>query len=308
MGFLKGVCRVVCCLGPLLGAGVDSASASVTLPAAAGRDGPRVQSVLEQALAAEAGGDGAADPARAARLYCDAARSGSSEAHYRLGKMYLSGRGVPRDLAVASTLLGVAGQRGHVGAQDMVELTGRRDKKLPLCMTHPASTWMSHMSHGIVDVERYAATLGKDRRKVADLVRKLAPTYSVHPRLALAIATVESNFDSAARSPKNAMGVMQLIPETAERFGVKDAFDAEQNVRGGLAYLRWLLKRFNGDLALVSAAYNAGEGAVDRYEGVPPYAETQVYVQRVIQFVGPRALLDTGGTGPTQRAGVRLYR
>ncbi len=104
------------------------------------------------------------------------------------------------------------------------------------------------------------------------------------------------------------MGVMQLIPETAERFGVKDAFDAEQNVRGGLAYLRWLLKRFNGDLALVSAAYNAGEGAVDRYEGVPPYAETQMYVQRVIQFVGPRALLHTGGTGATELVGVRLYR
>ncbi len=173
MGFLKGVCRVVCCLGPLLGAGVDSASASVTFPAAAGRDAPRVQAVLEQALAAEAGGDGVADPARAARLYCDAARSGSSEAHYRLGKMYLSGRGVPRDLTVASTLLGVAGQRGHVGAQEMVELTGRRGEKLPLCMTHPASTWMSYR---IVDVERYAATLGKDGQGSAEGGRPGAET------------------------------------------------------------------------------------------------------------------------------------
>jgi soluble lytic murein transglycosylase-like protein len=82
-------------------------------------------------------------------------------------------------------------------------------------------------------------------------------------------------------SPKNAQGLMQLIPETAERFNVRKPFDPEQNIRGGMAYLRWLLAYFKGNVALVAAAYNAGEGAVNRYAGVPPYAETKGYVRRI---------------------------
>ena len=74
---------------------------------------------------------------------------------------------------------------------------------------------------------------------------------------------------------------MQLMPATAERFGVSDAFDASQNIRGGVKYLAWLLKRFNGNVTLAAAGYNAGEGAVDKYDGVPPYKETQRYVERV---------------------------
>ena len=82
---------------------------------------------------------------------------------------------------------------------------------------------------------------------------------------------------------------MQLIPETADRFRVKDPYDAKQNLRGGLAYLRWLLAYFQGDLSLVAAAYNAGEGAVNRHHGVPPYAETRNYVSRVLATVGALA-------------------
>jgi soluble lytic murein transglycosylase-like protein len=118
---------------------------------------------------------------------------------------------------------------------------------------------------------------------VATLVRRLAPAYRLNPNLVLAVIEVESNFDPQARSPKNAQGLMQLIPETAERFGVRDVWDAEQNIRGGMAYLRWLNRHFDGDLELVLAAYNAGEGAVKRYGGIPPYAETQNYVQRIIE-------------------------
>jgi soluble lytic murein transglycosylase-like protein len=77
---------------------------------------------------------------------------------------------------------------------------------------------------------------------------------------------------------------MQLMPATARRFGVSNAFDPAQNIRGGVQYLGWLLKRFNGDLKLAAAGYNAGEGAVAKYKGVPPYAETQRYVQRVSQL------------------------
>ena len=117
------------------------------------------------------------------------------------------------------------------------------------------------------------------RRRVAS---ELAPQYNIDPALALAIASTESNFDPAAASPKSALGVMQLIPETAERFNVRNAFDPAQNIKGGLAYLRWLLAYFQGNVALVAAGYNAGEGAVDRYRGVPPYRETRNYVDRIL--------------------------
>jgi soluble lytic murein transglycosylase-like protein len=81
------------------------------------------------------------------------------------------------------------------------------------------------------------------------------------------------------------MGVMQLIPDTAARFKVQDIFNPEQNIRGGLAYLRWLLAYFEGDVVLAAAAYNAGEGAVERHRGVPPFRETRAYVKRIMAFV-----------------------
>jgi soluble lytic murein transglycosylase-like protein len=91
----------------------------------------------------------------------------------------------------------------------------------------------------------------------------------------------ESAFRPNVVSHKGAQGLMQLIPATAERFGVSDAFDPSQNIDGGARYLAWLLKRFDGDIQLAAAGYNAGEGAVDRFKGVPPYEETQRYVERV---------------------------
>ena len=102
----------------------------------------------------------------------------------------------------------------------------------------------------------------------------------------LAFIATESNFDASAVSPKNAQGLMQLIPETAARFGVRKIMDPTQNVRGGMAYLRWLMARFQGDVVLVAAAYNAGEAAVERYLGVPPYAETRQYVWKILKGVG----------------------
>ncbi|HET8729284.1 MAG TPA: lytic transglycosylase domain-containing protein, partial [Alphaproteobacteria bacterium] len=96
-----------------------------------------------------------------------------------------------------------------------------------------------------------------------------------------AIIHAESAFRPHVVSPKNAQGLMQLIPATASRFGVSDPFDPGENIRGGVKYLSWLMKRYGANLNEVAAAYNAGEGAVDRYGGVPPYAETQRYVERV---------------------------
>lgn len=121
---------------------------------------------------------------------------------------------------------------------------------------------------------------------VKSIVHKLAPQYDLDPRLVLAVIAVESNFQAAAVSPKNAQGLMQLIPDTAKRFGVQDPFNPSDNIRGGMQYLRWLLKTFNGNLSLALAGYNAGEKAVERHKGVPPYSETRQYVQKVHQLYG----------------------
>ncbi|TVQ85911.1 MAG: lytic transglycosylase [Chromatiaceae bacterium] len=121
------------------------------------------------------------------------------------------------------------------------------------------------------------------RREVAAVIVATAKRYGVEPAFALAIARRESAFNQAALSPKQARGVMQLIPATAKRYGV-DAHDLHQNIDGGVRYLRDLLAMFEGDLRLVAAGYNAGEGAVRRFgHQVPPYRETQTYVPLVLQ-------------------------
>ena len=108
-----------------------------------------------------------------------------------------------------------------------------------------------------------------------------ARDYGVDEAIVRAIIHAESSFNPMALSHAGAQGLMQLMPATARRFGVTNSYDASQNIRGGVQYLAWLLKRFNGNLTLAAAGYNAGEGAVDRHGGVPPYQETQRYVARV---------------------------
>ncbi|TDK27506.1 lytic transglycosylase domain-containing protein [Luteimonas aestuarii] len=112
-------------------------------------------------------------------------------------------------------------------------------------------------------------------------VSAAARKFGVEEAVVRAIMHAESAFNPNALSRAGAQGLMQLMPATARRFGVTNAFDPVQNIHGGVEYLAWLLKRFNGDLTLAAAGYNAGEGAVDRHRGVPPYNETQRYVQRV---------------------------
>ena len=213
------------------------------------------------------------DPLRAARLYCDGARYGDAEAQFSLGWMYANGRGVERSDETAAYFFKLAAAVGHQQAQKMLRFVGDSVASAPECMR-------------VVDDE-----IGPDadeflaspaRKQVVELVRKLAPEYGVSPRLVMAVIKAESNFESTAVSPKNAQGLMQLIPETSLRFNVRKPFDPEQNIRGGMSYLRWLLAYFEGDVALVPAAYNAGEGAVNRYRGVPPYAETRGYVKRIL--------------------------
>ena len=112
-------------------------------------------------------------------------------------------------------------------------------------------------------------------------VAAAAREYGVDEAVVRAVIHAESAFNPRALSRVGAQGLMQLMPATAERFGVGDAFNASQNIRGGVKYLAWLLKRFDGNVTLAAAGYNAGEGAVDKYDGVPPYKETQRYVERV---------------------------
>jgi soluble lytic murein transglycosylase-like protein len=118
----------------------------------------------------------------------------------------------------------------------------------------------------------------------ASEIHSAANQFGVEEAVVRAIIHAESAYRSNAVSRAGAQGLMQLIPATASRFGVSDPFDPGQNIRGGVQYLAWLMKRYSSDLSLVAAAYNAGEGAVDRNGGVPPYSETQRYVQRVGQL------------------------
>jgi soluble lytic murein transglycosylase-like protein len=115
----------------------------------------------------------------------------------------------------------------------------------------------------------------------ADEIRTAATRHGVDEAIVRAIIHAESSFNPNARSRVGAQGLMQLMPPTARRFGVSNAYDPTQNIHGGVQYLAWLLKRYNGDLTLAAAGYNAGEGAVDRHKGVPPYNETRRYVERV---------------------------
>jgi hypothetical protein len=115
-------------------------------------------------------------------------------------------------------------------------------------------------------------------------IRTASSEFGVEEAIVRAIIHAESAYRPNAISHAGAQGLMQLIPATASRFGVADPFDPSQNIRGGVRYLAWLMKRYSSNLTLVAAAYNAGEGAVDRNGGVPPYSETQRYVQRVGQL------------------------
>jgi soluble lytic murein transglycosylase-like protein len=120
-----------------------------------------------------------------------------------------------------------------------------------------------------------------NREKITQMVREVSDRYRVDPALVRAVIQTESNWDSRAVSRKGARGLMQLVPGTAQQFGVSNVFDPQQNLDGGVHYLRMLLERYNGDLDRALAAYNAGPTAVDRAGGVPRYRETRAYVRKV---------------------------
>jgi len=155
------------------------------------------------------------------------------------------------------------------------------------CVTLEAQT-KDEAALGPVEAAGLADTLREGERwrsaagRYADTLAQAADRHGLDRALLAAVAKVESNFNPFAVSPKGACGILQLMPATARRFGVTNVFDVAQNVEGGARYLRWLLDRFEGRVDLALAGYNAGEGAVDRHGGIPPYAETQWYVLKVL--------------------------
>jgi soluble lytic murein transglycosylase-like protein len=122
------------------------------------------------------------------------------------------------------------------------------------------------------------------REKINNIAERYASQYRVPPALVKAVIEAESGYDMTALSPKGAMGLMQLMPDTAASLGVEDAFEPEANIRGGVGFLKELLDRYDNDYKKALAAYNAGAGAVDRYDGVPEYAETKGYVDKVLKL------------------------
>ena len=221
--------------------------------------------------------------------YCKAAKTGDADAFYALAWMYENGRGVSADKTVAAQLYGRAAEQGHSSAKQsvarLIDIVPASNL-LTCLLPDPPVAKVSNPDAASSAEERKTisektAALFYSQRHVLKLVNKLAPRYKIDTNLAMAFIAVESNFNVQATSPKNAQGLMQLIPETAQRFGVKDSYKAEENIKGGLAYLRWLLAYYKGDVELVAAAYNAGEGAVDKYKGVPPYPETRIYVKKI---------------------------
>ena len=130
-----------------------------------------------------------------------------------------------------------------------------------------------------------SSQMQRNRKRFSPLIKTVAQINQLRPELLHAVIRAESSYDPQARSRKGAQGLMQLMPETARRYGVGDSYNPEQNISGGARYLRDLLAMFNNDLKLALAAYNAGENAVKRYGNrIPPFPETRNYVDKVLTF------------------------
>jgi len=181
----------------------------------------------------------------------------------------------------------------------------------------PANGWAGGVLFEVradgVKVIRNEAPAARERRtagrlvaapsaRIAELIDRYAAEHDLDPRLVQSVMQVESGYDAKALSNKGAIGLMQLMPGTARELAVADPWDPEQNVRGGAAYLKRMLETFSGDLDFALAAYNAGPNAVLEHAGVPPYAETRAYVEKV------RCLYDGGcaGTSTTTMGGRKV--
>jgi soluble lytic murein transglycosylase-like protein len=278
----------------------------------------QVERWRQEAKALEYGDGLERDAVRAAQLYCRASRYGDAESQYSLAWMLTNSRGIERDEAQAAHLFAAAAEQGYTQAANILARMGPPQGPPPACLRPPEEDRVLAAAAATAPADaRAARASGKAGvppwtpppppppanapEPIVRFVNLVAPEYKLPPHLVLAFIAVESNFDPNAQSPKNAQGLMQLIPETAARFGVRNIKDPVQNLRGGMAYLRWLLAYFEGDINLAAAAYNAGEKAVERYLGVPPYAETRLYVRKIRANIGgqTRAAYDPSATRPS---------
>ena len=274
--YLKSFLAVVatsCCL--------DVLADEKTSPVQFNVDQAETQALVQEGIHYEHGEGVPLDYAKALALYCAAAKAGNPDGMYSLGWMYANGRGVPRENAVARHLFESAAAQGHQHSRQILLYfaPSSTTAAMPACLLpDPVPANAPEDQSGSEHVF--------PQGPISGIVAKLAPRYGIDPRLALAIISVESGFNVRATSVRNAKGLMQLMPQTAQRFRVENVFDAEDNIKGGLSYLRWLLAYFKGDIALVAAAYNAGEGTVEKYRGVPPYPETKQYVKKIAALYG----------------------
>ncbi|HEX7181510.1 MAG TPA: lytic transglycosylase domain-containing protein [Thermoanaerobaculia bacterium] len=164
------------------------------------------------------------------------------------------------------------------------------DSVLPAIAPQPAAESVAAQETPLIEFRESHAI---PAAPYGDLIYDVAVRHEINPYLIAAVVQVESAFNPRARSRKGACGLMQLLPATARRFGLhskRDLFDPAKNLEAGVRYLKWLASRFGGDPVRMLAAYNAGEGAVDRYGGVPPYRETRNYVRKIIGLLTPVAV------------------
>ena len=212
-------------------------------------------------------------------------------------------------LAAPSLLLGTGAPRPPRGGATYLYTYYDRQGRLVINNLPPGymkgqGLVLKHVGVGKV---RLAITSGEMARALKSpeliaLVDEVAAAEGVDKHLARAIIQAESAFNYKARSRAGALGLMQLMPSTAERFGVLDPFDPRQNIQGGVKYLKWLHDYYQGDLTKVVAAYNAGEGAVNRHHGIPPYCETRAYVPKVLDLYRRKAVQPD----PTQAGSMAL--
>lgn len=207
---------------------------------------------------------------KAFHFYCVSTAMHENQAALAIGNLYLKGHGVNASPAVAKGWFAYAANMGNKEAIEKLEkyqeIVSEQD---PFC-------------------PKYDPAKQLDKKEIMAWVKIIAPAFGLDPAMVNAVIKVESGFNPKAISNKNAQGLMQLLPATAKRFGVQDSFDPVQNLIGGITYLRYLLNMFSGDLSKTWAAYNAGEHAVIRNRGIPPFEETIQYV-RMLLAMYPRA-------------------